>query len=251
MSTEFDTSLRTLRERAVGPRKSITTYGSEAYTDVEPHLEQFDVEVSHEYLPIPESQGYLTVHGGERFLGSLSAAAFGELREPAIDEPWDAETRSSAYRDLVSLLAGTAFTMDDKRQLVASSREIEDRAWRTSKGTLYADFQALSAFEAQVPVYEHLGEQSDLRTVVYGEPDWEPPALDDVTVHRDRKGDLTDFWVVAFDGAGDPDQKCALIAEESGPGVYTGVLTYEESVVDDLTRYLAGVLDEGGGLSTQ
>lgn len=184
-------------------------------------------------------------------LGSLSAAAFSELRELAIGEPWDAETRSSAYRDLVSLLAGTAFSMVDKRHLVASAREIEDRAWRTGDGTLFAAFQSLSAFQAQVPVYERLATESDLRTVVYGEPDWEPPALDDLTVHRDERGDLTDFWVVAFDGASDPDQRCALIAEESEPGAYTGVLTYEESVVDDRTGYLSGVLDDGGGLSEE
>jgi len=246
MSTDFGRSLRTLRERAVGPTKSITTYGPEAYADVEPVLEAFDVEVTHEFLPISQSDSYLTVRAGDRFLGSVSTAALGELREPAIGEPWDHETRTSAYRELVSLLAGTSFTMDDKRQLVASTREIEDRAWRTGSGTLYAAFQSLSAFRAQVPVYDQLAQKGALRTVVFGAPDWEPPTMDDVTIRRDERGDITDFWVVAFDGGGDSDQQCALIAEEAEQGEYTGVLTYDESVVVDLTGHLSRLLEDGG-----
>ena len=38
----------------------------------------------------------------------------------------------------------------------ATTREVEDRAWRTGGGTLDAGFQSLSTFETQVPVYERL-----------------------------------------------------------------------------------------------
>ena len=130
----------------------------------------------------------------------------------------------------------------DKADLVscdATTREVEDRAWWTGGGTLYAGFQLLSAFETQVPVYERLVADTDLRAVVFGRPDWEPPALEGVTVHRDGGGDLADFWVVAFDGAGDDDEKCALLAEETEQ--YSGVVTCDAAVVDDIVARLDGV----------
>jgi hypothetical protein len=241
MAAEDASPLRSIRERARGPRKTVTTFGPEAYDDIASVLDQFDVDVVHESLPVPESSGYLVVKRGEEFLGALSAAAFGDLRDPPDEAPWDASTRESAYRELVSLLSGAAFEMDDRRRLVATAREIEDRAWRTGRGTLYATFQSLSAFEAQVSAYEHLAGTTDLAVTVFGDPDWDPPAIDGVSVHRDERGAVSDFWVVAFDGAGDDDAACALIAEELQPGIYVGVVTYDPSVVDDLATYLDDV----------
>lgn len=242
MISDVDASLRTLRDRARGPRKTITAFGPESYADLEPVLDQLNVDLTHERLPIPESAGYLTVEAGERYLGTVSAAAFSELDDLQRGAPWDEETRTSARRDLVALLSGTGFTMDDKRHLIATTREIEDRAWRTGGGTLYAGFQSLSAFEAQIPVYERLVTDTDLRAVVFGEPDWDPPSLEGVTVHRDGDGDLADFWVVAFDGAGDDDEKCALLAEETETRQYSGVVTYDAAVVDDIVAHLDGVV---------
>ncbi|MFC7138653.1 DICT sensory domain-containing protein [Halosimplex aquaticum] len=238
MTAEADGPLRDLCERARGPDKTVTTFGPDPYADLEPVLEQFDVTLAHEYLPLPESEGYLTVSVDGRSVGSISAAAFGELRDPDSGLPWDAATRESAYRDLVELLAGTAFVMDDKGHLLATAREIEDRAFRHGRGHLYAAFQSLSAFRAQVPVYERLVGRTDLRATVFGAPDWEPPEVDRLTVRLDDADDVTDFWVVAFDGAGDDDAKCAMIAEEVEPGEYTGVVTYDPVIVDDLTAYL-------------
>ncbi|WP_415380684.1 DICT sensory domain-containing protein [Halosimplex sp. TS25] len=243
MAADANRSLRDLRDRARGPDKTVTTFGPDSYADLGPALEQFDVSLAHEYLPLPESEGYLTVTVDGRSLGSISAAAFGELRDPDSGLPWDAATRESAYRDLVELLAGTTFVMDDKGHLLATTREIEDRALRYGRGRLYAAFQSLSAFRAQVPVYERLVGRSDLRATVFGAPDWEPPAVEHLTVHLDDAGDLTDFWVVAFDGAGDDDAKCAMIAEEDDPGEYAGVVTYDPAIVDDLTSFLDEVAE--------
>ncbi|WP_436926550.1 DICT sensory domain-containing protein [Halosimplex amylolyticum] len=241
MTADQSGPLRDVRDRARGPGKTVTTFGPDPYADLKPVLAQFDVGLDHEFLPIPESEGYLTVSVEGRTLGSISAAAFGELRDPDTELPWDAATRESAYRDLVQLLAGTTFVMDDRRHLLATAREIEDRALRRGHGRLYASFQSLSAFRAQVPVYERLVGRTDLRAFVYGAPDWEPPDVEHVTVRLDDADDLVAFWVVAFDGAGDDDAKCAMIAEETAPDEYTGVLTYDPEVVDDLTAYLDAV----------
>ncbi|WP_459191766.1 DICT sensory domain-containing protein [Halosimplex sp. J119] len=241
MAAESERPLRELRDRARGPTKTVTTYGPDPYADLQPLLERFDVQLAHEYLPVPESEGFLTVNVDGQSLGSISAAAFGELRDPDSGMPWNVSTRKSAFRDLVELLAGTTFVMDDRRHLLATAREIEDRAFRTGEGNLYTSFQSLSAFRAQLPVYERLVDRTELRATVFGAPDWDPPAVDGVAVRLDEGSDLTDFWVVAFDGAGDDDAKCAMIAEELDSGEYTGVLTYERDVVDELTTYLDGV----------
>lgn len=62
-----------------------------------------------------------------------------------------------------------------------------------------------------------------------------------MTVRADRACDLADFWVVAFDGAGEDDAKCAMIAEELESSEYTGVLTYDPDIVDELSAYLDGI----------
>lgn len=241
MTGDGEAALRELRERALGPPKTITTFGPKPYDELSALLDRFDVELEHRSLPIPESSGYLVVKRGGEFRGAVSAAAFDELRDPPVDAPWETTDDVAAYRELVALLSGTSFEMDDRDRMVATAREIEDRAWRTGGGSLYVTFQALSAFAEQVPMYEHLTGTTDLDVTVYGGPDWEPPAIDGVRVHRDEAGEVTDFWVVAFDGDGADDAKCALLAEEVRPGSYVGVVTYDSAVVDDLTTYLDDV----------
>ncbi|WP_436909233.1 DICT sensory domain-containing protein [Halosimplex marinum] len=241
MVADDESPLRALRERATGPPKTVTTFGPEPYDDLRPVLDRFDADLRHESLPVPEESGYLVVRRGEEYLGAVSAAAFDELRDPSAGAPWDATGEAAAYRELVGLLSGTSFEMDDRGRLVATAREVEDRAWRTGRGALYVTFQSLSAFRAQVPVYEQLAGTTDLAVTVFGEPDWEPPAVDGVAVHRDETGEVSDFWVVAFDGDGDDGAKSALIAEEERPGTYAGVVTYDPAVVDEVTAYLDGV----------
>jgi hypothetical protein len=154
--------LRALRERATGPPKTVTAFGPEPYDDLRPVLDRFDADLRHESLPVPEESGYLVVRRGEEYLGAVPAAAFDELRDPSAGAPWDATGEAAAYRELVGLLSGTAFEMDEKARLVATAREVEDRAWRTGRGTLYVTFQSLSAFRTQAPMYEQLGGTTDL-----------------------------------------------------------------------------------------
>lgn len=233
-------SLRDLRDRARGPRRTVTTFGPDPDADLESVLEQYDVALDHQFLPVPPAAGFLVVRAEGRYLGSIPAAAFAELRDPNRGAPWDAATRESAFRELASLLTGTSFETDDRGRLLATTREIEDRAWRVGRGRLVAAFQSLSAFRDQVPVYGRLAAETDLDVVVFGAPDWEPPALPGVRF-RDATGELREFWIVAFDGGDEDAQACALVAEEGDPGEFTGVLTYDAAVVSDLLARIEAI----------
>jgi len=240
-------SLAGFLDRLVGPHKRVTVFGPSPYRDLEPLLSGFDVELVHKSLPVPESRGYLTVREGERYLGSVPAAAFGELVDPARAAPWDPETRASAFRDLTGLLAGTEFTATDRHHLLATSREFEDRAARVGTGAFHAGFQSLSVFRSQFPVYERLATETDLNVTVYGVADWEPPETPGLTVRTANGGEIGEFWVLAFDGGDDPEMACALLAEATGPeetGGYRGAWTYDPETVRDLVDYLDGTYGE-------
>jgi len=124
------------------------------------------------------------------------------------------------------------FTSYDSQQMLAATREIEDRAWRVGDGVLHAGFQFFSAFEEQVEVYRRLA-SVDLDVHVYAAPDVTPPEGTFET-YRTGDPDLTTVWFVAYDGAGDPAQKCALVAEERAADRYYGFLTYDPDLVDEV-----------------
>ena len=49
--------------------------------------------------------------------------------------------------EMYEVLEETLFTSFDRRQLLGTAREIEDRAWRVGVGTLRVGFQRPGAFE--------------------------------------------------------------------------------------------------------
>jgi hypothetical protein len=260
------TSLAGALDHIRGPPTTVTTYGPERDESLHAFLGRFDVTLRHEALPIPADASYLTVRQAGEYRGSVPASAFADVVDPPRDAPWTSGVRESGYGDFGELLAGARFTSLQRSHLLATSREVEDRAFRVGRGTLYAGFQSLSAYRAQLGVYERLVAETDLRAHVYGHPDWTPPAVDGVTVHtgamgtetsadgtpadgtpadgtdpRDGRGPAADelgtFWFVAFDGGGD-GMACALVAEEVSAGVYHGAWTYEPRPVRKLAAYL-------------
>jgi len=234
------TSVRDALERIRGPQTTITTYGPERDDALHEFLERFDVELSHERLPIPASQSYLTVRRDGTYHGSASLPDSAGVDDPPRNPPWDDTVETAGYRELTALLAGTAFTSVQRRHLLATSREIEDRAWRVGRGTLYAGFQSLSAFRSQLAVYRRLAAETALDVRVYGAPDWEPPEVPGVLVHSGDgvESELGAFWFVAFDGGGDDEMACALVAEQETDDTYRGAWTYDPAVVRAFTAYL-------------
>ena len=232
------TSVRDALERIRGPQTTITTYGPERPDALHEFLGQFDARLSHERLPIPASKSYLTVRRGGEYRGSMPLEAAADATDAPRDLPWDSD--ASGYRSLTVLLAETAFTSVERRHLLATSREFENRAWRVGRGTLYAGFQSLSAYRTQLAVYRHLAAETALDVRVYGEPDWTPPDVPGVLVSDSATvaAELGAFWFVVFDGGGDDEMACALVAEERSEGRYYGAWTYDPGAVRDLATYL-------------
>jgi hypothetical protein len=238
-------SLSDALERIRGPRTTVTTYGPERPAALHEFLGPFDVELSHERLPVPATQSYLTVQCDGEYRGSAPLESVADGADPPPGLPRDDEREASGYRDLTALLAGTAFTSVDRRQLLATSREIEDRAWRVGRGTLYAGFQSLSAYRSQLEAYRRLATETALDVRVYGAPDWTPPRVPGVHVHSGGDGELGAFWFVVFGGGGDDEMACALVAEEGSDGRYCGAWTYDPDIVGALATYLDATYGAG------
>ncbi|ADQ67352.1 hypothetical protein C499_07880 [Halogeometricum borinquense DSM 11551] len=177
---------------------------------------------------------YVVLAEGDRVLAATALSEVlpdgGELRTPEFD--------AKPYKPILNELDETMFTSYDTKRMVAASREIEDRAWRSS-GRLYSGFQRYSDFEKQIPVYEQLGSKSYLDVTVLAHPDTDLPDHDGTfEVYPSRAKEIRDVWFVAFDGGGNDEAKCALLAEEREPHRFYGFWTYDPATVDYIFDYV-------------
>jgi len=153
-----------------------------------------------------------------------------EDTEPGFDAP--------AHSPILDHLDETMFTSYDTGQMVAASREIEDRAWRIGRGSLHSGFQTLSVLTDQMDVYGQLAE-TDLDVHAYAAPEGGVPEHDtDLTIHVERTEEIRESWFVVYDGAGVDVNKCALLAEEREPRSFYGFWTYDPSTVDWIIDHL-------------
>jgi hypothetical protein len=226
-------------EEVNGRRKRFTVYSAAGETDLADRLATRNVSVEHRPVPSQGPEPFVTIHDGPEFLGAVRLADLETLLAPPVARPGDRAGLADGYRALLDVLEETLFTALDRRQLLATSREFEDRALRVGTGTLRVSFQSLSAFEAQTGVYRHVAAESDLRIHVYGRPDWTPPTMENVTYHADSEGRLEPFWCLAFDGGTDATQACALLARERAEG-FLGFWTYDSGLVADILATLEG-----------
>jgi hypothetical protein len=141
------------------------------------------------------------------------------------------------YRPILDNLDETMFTSWSISQLVAASREIEDRAARVGGGALHAGFQTVSTLKGELDRYEQLGERG-VDVHAYAVPDEASPSHSQFTLHVDRATEIAESWFVVFDGDGDDEQKCALLAEERDPRAFYGFWTYDPSTVDYIIDHL-------------
>lgn len=223
-------------EEAQGRRKRFVVYSTEA-VDLAEQFATRNVTVENRELPQPGPEPFVNIYDGETFLGAISLEDLRILLEPPVVRPTDDEELGDAYRALLEVLDGTVFATLDRRQLQATSHEFETRAYQVGHGTLRVGFQSLSGFEPQTEAYRYLGEETDLDIHVYGQPDWAPPSIPNVTYHRDTEGELTPFWFLAFDGGQEKRQRCALVAEEQENG-YWGFWSYDTALVGDILETL-------------
>ncbi len=154
----------------------------------------------------------------------------GEEFSPAFDP--------ESYRPILDELDGTVFTSYSMRQMIAASREIEDRAWRIGRGELHSGFQRVSILERTLDVYERLGEREGLTVHGYASPDTEPPRQDSFTLHLEEVDEIERSWFVAYDGGGVDENKSALLAEEREPREFYGFWSYDPGTVDYIIDHL-------------
>lgn len=235
-------SLRAALERIAGRHKTITVYATTPHPELVAQFETRNATVVHRPLPAGHEEGFVVITERGEYVGSMSVETLDALTTPPIAPPWD---RDPGLGRLYDLLGDTLFASFDRRQMLATAREIEDRAWRTGRGTLYTGFQRPAAMQEQIPVYERLAADTRLDVHVFVHADWNPPGVAGATVHAESAGEIGEFWFVLYDGGGDDDRTCALVAEERSPGVYYGFWTYEPDFVDDLLAYVRETYVDG------
>ena len=217
-------------------RKTLTVYSAAGDEGLIDQFATRNATVSHR--PLPEgSSGFVVVCEDGEFVGSIATEGLTRLLSPPLVRPWDETLISEGYRALFEALDETLFASFDRRQLLFTTREIEERAWRVGHGTLSVCFQRSSAMDAQVPVYERFADETDLDIHVYVSDDWSPPEIEGVTAHAEAADEIGTFWLLAFDGGGNDDQACTLLAEERPEGFY-GFWSYDPELVTELLAYL-------------
>lgn len=193
-----------------------------------------NVDISYRDLPPEGPDPFVVVRDGERFRGAVSADTLREFLRPPVHRPRDPDDLSPAHRAVFELLDTTVFASLSRRQLLATSRELEDRAYRVGRGTFNVGFQSVAAFDAQRTLYRQLAERTELDIHIHVVPGADTDSLQDLplSVHVDPAADTGRYWFLVFDGAGDDRRKCVLVAEQRGPDEFYGTWSYDSSLVD-------------------
>ena len=176
-----------------------------------------------------------TVEGSGSGDGSGDGSDDGPTDGP---EPSDGMSHRRVGEPILDHLDETMFTSYSHADMVAASREIEDRAWRLGGGALHAGFQTLDVLTNEANTYDRLGEKEELDVHAYAAAEGNAPTPDHYTVHVGRTAEIRETWFVAYDGSGYDGAKCALLAEEREPGRFYGFWSYDPETVDTIIDYL-------------
>ena len=85
------------------------------------------------------------------FCGALSVEKLEAIVSPEVYPPWVLEDDEHTAA-MFEFLDNTVFAAFDRHQMLVAAREIEERAWRTGTGSLYAGFQRAQAYAQQADV---------------------------------------------------------------------------------------------------
>jgi DICT domain-containing protein len=216
--------------------KTLTVFnaGESVVGELGEYFADRNVRVRGEETPSGKPGQFVTLsHDGD----VLTAAGLSDLQRMLDDEPARLGLRDRPYQPILDHLDETMFASWSVPQMVAASREIEDRAFRVGTGQLHAGFQYISTLENERPIYDRLG-STNVNVHVYGFPDTDPPEGTPFALHIERAAEIERSWFVVFDG-GDGDE-CALLAEERNGDARTfyGFWTYDASTVEYIREYL-------------
>ncbi|RAW45562.1 histidine kinase [Halorubrum sp. 48-1-W] len=152
----------------------------------------------------------------------------------------DGPTPRRVGRPVLDHLEETLFTSYSRSDMVAASREIEDRAWRVGDGELHAGFQTLDVLAGESNTYDRLSGKDRLEVHAYAAAEGDAPESANFTLHIGRTAEIRETWFVAYDGGGFDGAKCVLLAEEREPGRFYGFWSYDPDTVDRVVDYLTG-----------
>ncbi|WP_134672379.1 DICT sensory domain-containing protein [Halorussus marinus] len=231
-------TISTIVDDVTGSSQTLTVYDPSDPNAVSQIADYFEVQnVTVEEAETADGpEGFAVLHDEGEFLAAadveeLQAAVTldsGVLDATGFDE--------IAYPDLIGAVDDKTFTAYGKRRMILASREVEERSWYARGGELHSGFQRLSLLAEQWDLYTRIADRG-VDVHVYGEPDWEPPANDSITVHASDDAEIRDAWFVAFESP-EPDGDCALVADEREPNVFCGFWTFDDGVVADVFDHL-------------
>ena len=229
----LDSLLADVRARG----RHFTIYRRSDGTSTEAWFRNHAVSVDVRSLPAGGPDSFVVIEANGEFAGVLGVESLEGLLEPPIVRPGEGNGVSEGYRVLFDVLDDTVFVSMNRRELLAVSREIENRAYRVGTGTLRVGFQTLSTFRSQAEVYRRLAAATELDIHIYGLADWTPPEIEGISYHTFEDGARERYWVLAFDGDGDETLACGLVARERSEG-YDGFWTDDAAIVRDIAAGL-------------
>ena len=217
-----------------------TVYRSGTRPDIEAWLADRGVAVESRSLPPGGPEPFVEIRTDGEVTGVIGIDAIEGLFEPPIRRPDDGDGISEGYRVLFDVFENTVVTGVRRRELLAVSREIEDRAYRVGEGTLRVSFQALSAFRSQTDVYRTLATETELDIHIHGTDDWTPPTIPGVTYHTDEAERFEPFWALAYDGGPTESRACGLAARQHSNG-FSGFWTSDPALVKEIATAFTAV----------
>ena len=230
----FEAMLSDLRDRD----PQFTVYRSGEQLDIEAWLANHGITVTATSLPPGGPDPFIEITTDDEVVGGIGVESLEALLEPPIRWPGNDDGVSRNYRVLFDALERAVFSGMTRRELLAVSREIEDRAYRVGTGTLRVGFQTLSTFKSQADLYRTLAAETQLEIHIHGLGDWEPPHISGITYHTDQANHSERYWVLAFDGGHTDNQASGLVAKEE-PNAYTGFWTNDSALVTDIAARLS------------
>lgn len=136
------------------------------------------------------------------------------------------------FRHVLRHLESETFTSTSSRRLLATTREIEDRAYRVGGGALRVGFQNAANLRAERERYAALARRG-LTVTTWIAPGTDVPSVPGVAVRAVDHPDVRECWFVAY-ASTDARQGCALLAHERAPDSYDGFWTYDPDVLERL-----------------
>lgn len=229
-------ALSEIIESIESDQKTLTVYNhpdSELIDQLRAYFDSQNVEVTTDKTPDGDPESFAVLSEDGQFLTSIGLDTLADL--VGSEATPSAVGVDPDYNDLLGHLDDTTFTSYDRKQMLYTTREIEDRAWRAGRGRLIVGFQSRRALMPQVDEYERLAEK-DLTIDVFT-PVEDPPTIEGVSIHPTFTDEIKNTWFVTFDGAGMDIYKCALLAEERD-GVFYGFWTYDPATVDRIVSHV-------------